>query len=191
MKRMSLIILCLLVASSASAATLKIPAASEIELETGEAKVPFHLSAGLLLPEKVRTAVHVVKTSPFDKMKYPIGEYTVDVFVRNLPQIFTEVIEVDKTKATDVDLVVEVAIVRFEGNIPHPASNPYTATMVYKITVKDAGGETVLVQTVTGEGQTSKGMMSGFKAKQLAAESAARAMADAARQALSSARDRP
>jgi hypothetical protein len=38
--------------------------------------------------------------------------------------------------------------------------------------------------TTTGSGQTSKGMMSGFKAKSLAAESAARAMNDAMTQLL-------
>ncbi len=191
MKRAGLIVLSLLFAITATAATLKMPAAPEIEFEGSQDEATFPLSAGLLLPNDVRSAVYVVKTSPFDKIKYPIGEYTVDVFSRNLPQVFGSVVEVDSAKAAGVDVVVEIAIVRFEAIIPHPASKPYTATAVYKITVKDALGETLLVQTVTGDGQTSKGMMSGFKAKQLAGESAARAMTDAARQALEALADAP
>ena len=191
MKRACLIVLSLLFAMSASAATLKMPAAPEIELEVNQDEVPYPLSAGLLLPNEVRLAVHVVKTSPFDRIKYPIGEYTVDLFSRNMPQVFATVSEIDSVKAADVDVVIEIAIVRFEANIPHPASNPYTATAVYKITVRDTDGDTLLVQTVTGDGQTSKGMMSGFKAKQLAAESAVRAMNDAARQAFEALAEAP
>lgn len=191
MKRASLIVLSLLIAIPASAATLKMPAAVEIELETETGETPLPLSAGLFLPSDVRSAEYVVKTSPFDKIKYPIGAYTVDLFGRNLPQIFDSVVEVESEKASGVDVVIEIAIVRFEAVIPHPASNPYTATAVYKMTVRDAGGETLLVQTVTGDGQTSKGMMSGFKAKQLAGESAVRAMTDAGRQALEALAEAP
>ncbi len=193
MKTATLIAFCLLIAVSAPAATLKLPAAPEIDLEIdrGDPEVPYPLSAGLLLSNEVRSAVFVVKTSPFDRIKYPIGDYTVDLFSRNMPQVFGNVVEVDSVKAAEVDVVIEIAIVRFEAVIPHPASNPYTATMVYKITVKDTDGETLLVQTVTGDGQTSKGMMSGFKAKQLAGESAARAMADAGRQALEALAEAP
>jgi hypothetical protein len=191
MKTTMLTVLCLLIAAAAPAATLKMPPATDIALETTEEFVPYALTAGLFMSDEVRSEIYVVKTSPFDKIKYPIGGYTVDVFSRNLPQIFAEVVEINDAKAADVDLVVEVAIVRFEAIIPHPASNPYTATAVYKITVSDTDGETLLVQTVTGDGQTSKGMMSGFKAKQLAGESAARAMTDAARQALEALADAP
>lgn len=191
MKRVCLIVLSFLFAISASAATLKMPAAPEIELEVTQGETPFPLAAGLFLPSEVRSAVYVVKTSPFDKISYPIGEYTVDVFKRNLPQVFGSVVEVGSAKATGVDVVVEIAIVRFEAVIPHPASNPYTATMVYKITVRGADGETLLAQTITGDGQTSKGMMSGFKAKQLAGESAARAMTEATRQALEALAEAP
>ena len=191
MKSTTLTVLCLLIAAAAPAATLKMPPASEITLETTAEFVPHALTAGLLLSDEVRSEIYVVKTSPFDTIKYPIGGYTVDVFNRNLPQVFAEVVEVNDVKAGGIDLVVEVAIVRFEAIIPHPASNPYTATAVYKITVRDADGEILLTQTVTGDGQTSKGMMSGFKAKQLAGESAARAMTDAARQALEALADAP
>jgi len=191
MKTTTLIVLGLLVAVSAPAATLKMPAAPEIVLEGHEGEAPHSLAAGLLIPSEVSSAIHVVKTSPFDRIKYPIGDYTVDLFKRNLPQVFAEVIEIDAQTGADVDLIIEIGIVRFEAEIPHPAYNPYTATMVYKITVRDAGSETLLVQTVTGDGQTSKGMMSGFKAKQLAAESAARAMTDAGRQALEALAEAP
>jgi len=191
MKVTTLTVLCLVIAAAAPATTLKLPSAPEMTLETNGVSLPLPLTAGLFLSDEVRSAIHVVKTSPFDRIKYPIGDYTVDVFGRNLPLVFAEVVEVNDAKMTDVDLVVEVAIARFEAVIPHPASNPYTATAAYRITVRNADGETVLVQTVTGDGQTSKGMMSGFKAKQLAGESAARAMADAARQALEALADEP
>lgn len=191
MKTTALTLLCLLIAANAPAATLKLPPATEIELDVNEDLIPFPLTAGLLLSDEVRSAVHVVKTSPFDRIKYPIGAFTVDVFGRNLPQVFAEIVEIGEGKKAEVDVVVRIEIVRFEAVIPHPASNPYTATMVYKITIQDSGGETLLVQTVTGDGQTSKGMMSGFKAKQLAGESAARAMADAAHQALEALAEAP
>jgi hypothetical protein len=191
MQRTALIVVCLFAAVSAHAATLKMPAAPTIELEPSDGEVPRPLSVGLFVPDDVKDEIFVVKTSPFDRIKYPIGGYTVDVFATNLPQVFSKVIEVGGPKAAGVDLVIEVDIVRFEATIPHPAYNPYTATAVYKITVRNSSGETLLVQTVTGDGQTSKGMMSGFKAKRLAAESAARAMAEAAKQALEALADAP
>lgn len=191
MKNATLIVLCLLVAASASTATLKMPPAPELVLDIDAAEAPHPITAGLFLSADVRSNIYVVKTSPFDKIKYPIGAYTSDVFERNLPQALAEVIEIDAPSSTDVDVVISIEIVRFEAIIPHPAHNPYTATVVYKITVRDSAGETLLVQTVTGEGQTSKGMMSGFKAKQLAAESAVRAMNDAATQALEALADAP
>jgi hypothetical protein len=191
MKNTTLIVLCLFVAASAPAATLKMPPAPELALEIDTTVVPHPLTAGLFLSADVRSNVYVVKTSPFDKIKYPIGEYTFDLFNRNLPQVLAEVVTVDAPSSKDVEIVISIEIVRFEAIIPNPAYNPYTATVVYKITVQDPNGETLLVQTVTGEGQTSKGMMSGFKAKQLAAESAVRAMNDAATQALEALFDAP
>lgn len=191
MRHTTLIVVCLLVVASAHAATLKMPAAPTIELELGDGEVPFPLSVGFFVPDDVKNEIFVVKTSPFDKIKYPIGSYTVDVFATNLPQVFGEVAEVGGPEAVGFDLVIEVDIVRFEATIPHPAYNPYTATAVYKITVRDSTGATLFGQTVTGDGQTSKGMMSGFKAKRLAAESAARAMAEAAKQALEGLADAP
>lgn len=191
MKRTILIVSCVLLAASVQAATLKMPPAPEIDLEGPAGEITHPLTAGLFVPSEVRSEIFVVKTSPFDKMKYPVGEYTVDLFERNLPQVFAEVVKVEAQTSSDVDFVIEVAIVRFDAKIPHPAYNPYTATMVYKLTARDAAGETLFVQTVTGDGQTSKGMMSGFKAKGLAAESAARAMTDAGRQALEALAEAP
>lgn len=191
MKRAIMIIVCLLGVASVQAATLKMPSAPEIVLEGAVNEIPHPLTARLVLPDDVRSAVYVVRTSPFDKIKYPIGEYTVDVFGRNLPQVIAKVVEGDDVKAPGVDITIEVTIVRFEAKIPNPAYNPYTATVIYKVTVSNTNGETLLVQTVTGDGQTSKGMMSGFKAKQLAAESAARAMAEAAKQALEALAEAP
>lgn len=191
MKNATLIVLCLLIAASATAATLKMPPAPELALEIDTTEAPHPLKAGLFLSADLRSTMHVVKTSPFDKIKYPIGEFTAGLFERNLPQVLAEVVEVGSPSSTDVDVVVSIDIVRFEAIIPNPAYNPYTATVVYKITVRNPDGETLLVQTVTGEGQTSKGMMSGFKAKQLAAESAVRAMTDAATQALEALAEAP
>jgi hypothetical protein len=185
------LLLCLFIAANAPAATLKLPPATEIAFEANDDLIPFPLTAGLLLPDELRSTIHVVKTSPFDRIKYPIGDYTVDLFGANLPQVFAKVVEIGEGKNAGVDVVVRIEIVRFEAVIPRPASNPYTATMVYKITVQDPDGETLLVQTVTGDGQTSKGMMSGFKAKSLAGESAVRAMSDACRQALEALADAP
>ena len=191
MQRTALIFVCLFVAVSAHAATLKMPAAPVIELELGDGEIPRPLSVGLFVPDDVKNEIFVVKTSPFDRIKYPIGGYTVDVFATNLPQVFSKVTDVGGPKAAEVDLVIEVDIVRFEATIPSPASHPYTSTAVYKITVRNSRGVPLLVQTVTGDGQTSEGMLSGFKAKRLAAESAARAMAEAAKQALEALADAP
>lgn len=192
MRRTIVTVVCLLAAITVNAATLKMPEAPKIELENiGEIELPLALNAGLFIPEDVATAEHVVKTSPFDKIKYPVGPYTAELFTANLPQVFAKVTKVDGPTAADVDVIVEVEIVRFEATIPHPAYNPYTATAVYKVTVRDPAGETLIVQTVTGDGQTSKGMMSGFSAKGLAAESAVRAMNDAAKQALEALAEAP
>jgi hypothetical protein len=191
MKREILLIVCLLIAAPVLAGTIKLPAAPRMTLEVTPEGGPFKLKAGLLLSAEVREAIHVVRTSPFDKMKYPIGAFTADLFARNLDQVFAGVVATDSATTSDVDVTVEVTIDRFEAVIPHPAYNPYTASMVYRIRVTDAGGEVLLVQTVIGEGQTSKGMMSGFKAKQLAAESAVRAMVAAAIQAMEALAEAP
>ena len=172
------------VAVSAGAANVKMPPVPKIELEGGEA-IP--LTAGLYLPDQLRSTVEVVKTSPFDKLKFAVGEFTAELFELNLPLAFARVVPVANEIPADpaaVDVVVSVEIVRFEVNVPHPASNPYTSTAVYRLKVTDPTGETLFTQTATGTGQTSKGIMSGFKAQGLAAEAAKLAMVDAATRAI-------
>ncbi len=179
-----LLVVLILLAAPAGAANVKMPPAPSIELEGA---VPLPLTAGLYLPTELRSAVEVVKTSPLDKLKFPVGEFTAELYELNLPQAFAKVVAVTEKVPADpsaVNVVVSVEIVRFEVIIPHPAYNPYTSTAVYKVTVTDPAGESLFTQTATGAGQTSKGMMSGFKAQGLAAEAAKLAMADAARQAL-------
>ena len=73
---------------------------------------------------------------------------------------------------------------KFEAVVPHPAYNPYTATIVLRVNVYDREGNKIFTQTATGTGQSGKGMASGFKAQSLAAEAAQLAMADAAKQIL-------
>jgi len=179
----ALLVALTLLAAPAGAANVKMPPAPAVELEGAE---PLALTAGLYLPEELRGTVEVVKTSPFDKLKFAVGAFTAELFELNLPKAFAKVIPVTAKVPSDpaaADVVVSVEIVRFEVTIPHPAYNPYTSTAVYKVTVSDPAGETLFTQTATGEGQTSKGMMSGFKAQGLAAEAAKLAMADAAKQA--------
>ena len=83
-----------------------------------------------------------------------------------------------------MDLTIQPSIVKFDSVVPMPAYNPYTATVVYHIDVYDKAGEKIYAQTATGNGQTSKGMMSGFSARQICAEVAQMAMKDAVKQIL-------
>lgn len=191
MKKLTLIILCLFAAGTAAAATLKMPTAPDLTIDVEGLDVPYDLPVGLCISDETKEAMHVVKTSPFDKIKYPVGAYSTDVFTRNIGKVFADVEELDSPSSTQGRVVIEVEIERFEAVIANPAYNPYTATMVYKLTVRDTAGEVLFSQAVTGDGQTSKGMMSGFKAKQLAAESAVRAMNEAATQALEALADAP
>jgi len=180
----TLLVTLTLLAPPALAATVEMPPAPAIELA---GSTPLPLTAGLYLPDELRSAIEVVKTSPLDKLKFPVGKFTAELYERNLPLAFAKVVPVTAKVPADpsaVDVVVSVEIVRFEVGIPHPAYNPYTSTAVYKVTVTDPKGEVLFTQTATGSGQTSKGMMSGFKAQGLAAEAAKLAMVDAATQAL-------
>ncbi len=171
-----------LVASSAAAATLKMPPPPQIDLQ-GATPHPF--AAGLYVAKETREFTHTIKTSPFDKIVYPIGEQTVGLFEKNLPGVFKSVVPAAAPKpGQGVDLVVEPSVVKFEAVIPHPAYNLYTASIVLRVTVYDREGNKIFTQTATGNGQTGKGMASGFKAKTLAAEAAQAAMVDAAKQIL-------
>ena len=173
------------VSGPASAAKVPLPEAPLLDLGLLE---PLELTAALVVDDELRNHEDVVRTSPFDKLRYATGTFTVDLFETNLPQVFAKMTGVDGESA---DVVVSVELLRFVALVPHPAYKPYTATAVYRVTVADGDGNQLLTETVTGEGQTSKGMMSGFKAKQLCAEAAKLAMADAAVQALQGLVDAP
>ncbi len=164
------------------AATLKLPAAPTLEVSGPAART---IAVVLHVPDELRSQEYVVKTSPFDRIRYPVGEYTVALLERNLGRAFDAVRVAEGSAAVEeAAAVVTLTIESFEAVIPSPAYKPYTADVVYRVTVRDPAGESVFTQTVTGSAQTSKGMMSGFKAKGLAAEAAARAMNDAMTQLL-------
>lgn len=139
--------------------------------------------AGLFVPQKVKEYVYVKATSPFDKVSYPLGKQTNEIFKENIPLVFKDVVEVDSiTPNQDVDLVIKPSIVKFHSVIPCPAYNPYTATIVYHIDVYNKKGEQIFTQTATGNAQTSKGLLSGFSARSICAEVAQMAMKDAVKQ---------
>lgn len=171
------VLVVLILAPTCHAATLKLPAAPTLEVSGPPAHA---IEVVLRVPDELASRDHVVKTSPFDRIRYPIGEYTVALLERNLGRVFTSARVVKGDAAVgDAAVVVILTIESFEAVIPNPAYKPYTADVVYRATVHNPAGEPVFAQTVTGSAQTSKGMMSGFKAKGLAAEAAARAMNDA------------
>ena len=140
-------------------------------------------SSGLFIPQDVKDYVYIKTTSPVDKMTFPIGNQTYELFKKNLPLAFKNVVEVDSlSPGQDVDLIIKPSIVKFESRIPFPAYKPYTATIVYHIDVYNKKGEKIYGQTTAGEGQTSKGLLSGFFARSLCAEAAQLAMSDAVKQ---------
>ncbi len=140
--------------------------------------------AGLLLSKELKETVYVKQTSPFDKISYPIGEQTAQLFQKNLPLVFSQVVEIElKSGASDVDFIVEPSIVSFDSVIPMPAYNPYTAKIVYRVDVYKKG-EKIFTQTAAGDAQGSKGLMSGFSAQSIAAEVANKAMENAMAQIL-------
>jgi hypothetical protein len=143
------------------------------------------LTAGLFIPATLRDYIHEVVTSPVDKMAYPIGAQTAELFEKNLPLVFAQVVAVDNVQKTgNVDLVIEPQIVKFKPEVPVPAYNPYTATIVYRVDVFDKAGQKAMTLTAAGEAQSSKGLMSGFSARSICAEVAQQAMADAMQQIL-------
>jgi hypothetical protein len=173
----------LLLASAAAALPLKMPPVPELTLAPGTPVRP--LAAALHLPADVRQSVHELRTSPFDKVSFAIGPFTAELFEKNLGKAFSKVGKAEsRSVPAGFDFVVEVGIVQLEAVVPMPAYNPYTASMVYRVEVFGRDGEKLFTQTASGAGQSGKGMLSGFKARSLAAESAAGAMADAARQIL-------
>lgn len=140
-------------------------------------------TAGLFVPQEVKIYSYEKETSPVDKMSYPIGNQTYEIFKKNLPLVFKNVVEVDAVATDkDVDLIIKPSIVKFHSVIPYPAYNPYTAEIIYHVDVFDKNGETIFAQTTTGSGQTSEGMMSGFSARSICADVAQMAMKDAVKQ---------
>lgn len=141
--------------------------------------------AALVLSKELKETVHVKQTSPFDKLSYPLGEQTARIFRQNLPLVFSRVAEVEaRSAASDVDLIVEPAIVSFSSVIPMPAYNPYTAKIVYRVDVYNRKGDKIFTQTAAGDAQTSKGLMSGFAAQSIVAEVANQAMENAMKQVI-------
>lgn len=139
--------------------------------------------AGLYISQELKDAVHVVNTSPVDRMSYPIGDQSRQIFQINLPAVFQEVIEVDsKTPSQTVDVIIVPSIVKFEAKVPMPAYNPYEANMTYHVDVYDKSGEKIFAQTAIGKAQSSKGLMSGFSARKISATVAQTAMNDSAKQ---------
>lgn len=141
--------------------------------------------AGLLLSKELKESVYVKQTSPFDKISYPVGEQTAQMFQKNMPIVFSKVTEVESRNATqEVDLVVEPSIISFDSVIPMPAYNPYTAKVVYRVDIYNKKGEKIFTQTAAGDAQASKGLMSGFSAQSISAEVAQKAMENAMKQIL-------
>ncbi len=144
---------------------------------------PYHRTAALCIPPELKTYEYVVTTSPVDKMVYPIGDQTMQLFQACSAKLFDKVVTIDSmTPAEPVDLILKPSIVKFNAKIPMPAYNPYTAEMVYRMEIFNAAGEKLFTQTAAGAGQTSKGLMSGFSARSICAKVAQMAMTDAAKQ---------
>lgn len=148
--------------TGAQAGTLKFPPPEKLELG---AAAPLAKTVGLYLTQEFSAFKHTEKTSPLDKLHYPVGAYSVELFRLNLPQVFQKVVDSATQKPADgVDLVLEPSIVSFDAVVPRPAWKPYLATIVYRVDVYDRTGQKIFTQTATAEGQTSEGMKSGFKA---------------------------
>ncbi len=131
-------------------------------------------SAGLFMPKETREYVFVKPTTLYNyEMTYPLGPQTALALQKNLPKIFKELVEVDSLNPPQpVKVVIQPSIIDFKSNVPYPAYNPYTASIVYRFDVYNLKGEKIYSQTVTGDGQTSKGLLSGFVQKGLYAEAA-------------------
>jgi hypothetical protein len=159
---------------------LKMSAPPQLELTDIE-QHPY--TAGLFVAQDLKAYVYEKATSPLDKMAYPLGDQTYQIFKKNVPLVFDRMVEVDSiTPGQGVDLFLQPSIVKFESVIPMPAYNPYTATIVYHVDVYNRSGEKVYAQTATGNGQTSKGYVSGFSAREICADVAQMAMQDAVKQ---------
>jgi len=159
---------------------LKMPPPSMLNI-TNINQYPY--TAGLFIPQSVKEYIYEKVTSPLDKMSFPLGNQTAEIFKKNMPLVFKNVVEVNSiTPIQDVDLIVQPSIVKFKSVIPFPAYKPYTATIIYHIDIYNKKGEKIFAQTTTGEAQTSKGLLSGFLARSICAEVAQMAMEKAVQQ---------
>ena len=118
-KTVLLVVVATFLASIALAATVKMPPAPTV---TVEGATPHGLTVTLVVSPELRDAIHVVKTSPFDTMKFATGAFTADLFRQSLPVLFAglEVVEAEPAEVT-TDLVLAVSIVSFDLTIPHPS----------------------------------------------------------------------
>ncbi|MFX0132697.1 MAG: hypothetical protein ACFFDN_03525 [Candidatus Hodarchaeota archaeon] len=159
--------------------TLKMSAPPKLDI-SGFKQFPFVI--GLYIPDEVKNSSYIEIISPFDKMSIPIGEQTHQLFKDNLSNIFKKVIDVDSINSeTNVDMILEVSIVKFDAVIPKPAYNPYMATIIYRVDIFDRNREKIFTQSATGEAQLTKGIFSGFKARSICAEVIHKAMEDSLR----------
>ena len=132
---------------------------------------PFHRTAALCITQELRNYEYIISTSPVDKMVYPIGDQTMQLFQACSTELFDKVVTIDSmTPSEQIDLILKPTIVKFDAKIPMPAYNPYTAEMIYQMEVFNSAGEKLFTQTAAGSGQTSKGMMSGFSARSICAQ---------------------
>jgi hypothetical protein len=136
------------------------------------------------MPKETKEYVYKVGVTLFNnELNYPLGHQTALALQANLPKIFKGVVEVDSlTPSQPVTVVLQPSIVDFKSNIPFPAYNPYTASIVYRIDVYNCKGEKIFSQTVTGDAQTSRGLVSGFMQNTIYAEAAQMAIDKAMQQ---------
>lgn len=141
-------------------------------------------SAGLFIPKETRMYTYVQEATLINNdIIYPLGQQTTLALRKNLPQIFKEVVEVESLNPPQsVKVIIQPSVIDFKANVPYPAYNPYEASIMYRIDVYNRKGEKIFTQTVTGEGQTSRGLLSGFVVKSLFAEAAQMAIDKAIQQ---------
>jgi hypothetical protein len=159
---------------------LKMPPPSTLNL-TNINQHPY--TAGLFIPQDLKDYVYEKVTSPLDKMSFPLGAQTSQIFAKNMPLVFKSVVEVTSIAPDqNVDLIIKPSITKFTSIIPYPAYKPYIAMIIYHVDIYNKRGEKIYAQTSTGEAQTSKGLLSGFSARSICAEVAQMAMANSVQQ---------
>lgn len=152
----------------------------------------YHRSVALCVPPELKSYTYTLATSPVDKIVYPIGDQTMQLFQACATKLFDKVTTIETpTSSEPVDLILKPSIIKFSAKIPMPAYNPYTAEIIYRMEVFTPKGEKIFTQTAAGSGQTSKGLMSGFSARSICAQVAQMAMSDAAGQIMTGLAEAP